>query len=74
MARTQFGSLHVSGKLPTCPSPKPTLTLSSHLGQDVGLGRGRRAVSQKRIMIPQILELTEFSLSLAQDKCSGTVD
>ena len=29
-----------SGKLPTCPSPKPTLTLSSHLGQIVGLGGG----------------------------------
>ena len=25
-----FGSLYVSGKLPTYPSPKPTLTLTSH--------------------------------------------
>ena len=30
-------SLHVSGELSTYPSPKPTLTLSSHLGQNVGL-------------------------------------
>ena len=34
------GSLYVSGKLPTYPSPKPTLTLTSHLGQNVGLGEG----------------------------------
>ena len=29
-----------SGKLPTYPSPKPTLTLTSHLGQNVGLRKG----------------------------------
>ena len=28
------------GKVPTYPSPKPTLTLTSHLGQNVGLGEG----------------------------------
>ena len=28
------------GKLPTYPSPKPTLSLTSHLGQNVGLGEG----------------------------------
>ena len=28
------------GKLPTHLSPKPTLTLTSHLGQNVGLGEG----------------------------------
>ena len=33
-------ALHVSGKLPTYPSLKPTLTLTSHLGQNVGLGEG----------------------------------
>ena len=26
------------GKLPTYPSPKPTLSLTSHLGKNVGLG------------------------------------
>ena len=31
-----FGSFYVSVKLPTYPSPKPTLTLSSYLGQNVG--------------------------------------
>ena len=33
-------TVYVSGKLPTNPSPKPTLTLTSHLGQNVGLGEG----------------------------------
>ena len=33
-----LGTLYVSGKLPTYPSLKLTLTLSSHLGQNVGLG------------------------------------
>jgi len=28
------------GKLPTYPSPKLTLTLTSHLGQNGGLGEG----------------------------------
>ena len=37
---TNFGSLIVSGKPLTYPSPKPTLTLTSHLGQNVGLGEG----------------------------------
>ena len=41
------GSIQVSGKLPTYPSPKLTLTLASHLGQNVGLGRGWWAVSWK---------------------------
>ena len=31
-------TLYVSGKLSTYPSPKPTLTLTSQLGQNVGLG------------------------------------
>ena len=30
----------VSGKLPTYPSPKPTSTLTSHLGENVALGEG----------------------------------
>ena len=33
-----LGTLYVSGKLPTYPSLKPTLTLAFHLGQNVGLG------------------------------------
>ena len=32
--------MDVSEKLPTYPSPKPTFTLTSHLGQSVGLGEG----------------------------------
>ena len=31
-------SLYVSGRLPTYPSPKPILTHTSDLGQNVGLG------------------------------------
>ena len=38
--RRKFISLYVSGKLPTYSSPKPTLTLASHLGQKVGLVEG----------------------------------
>ena len=37
---TNSGLICVSGKLPTYPSPKPTLTLTSHLGQNVGFGEG----------------------------------
>ena len=29
-----------SGKLPTFPFPKPSVTLTSHLGQNFGLGEG----------------------------------
>ena len=36
-----MGSLHLSGKPPTYPSPNPTLTPISHLGQNVGLGEGK---------------------------------
>ena len=34
------GSIKVSGKLPTYPSPKLTLTLNSYFGQNDGLGEG----------------------------------
>ena len=37
----------------TYPSLKPTFTLTSHLGKNVGLGESRWAVSQKRMMIPK---------------------
>ena len=39
-AQRDIGSLYVSGKLPTYPSPKPKLTLTSHLVQNVGLEEG----------------------------------
>ena len=35
-----FGSVKVSGKLPTYPSPNSMLTFASHLGQNVVLGEG----------------------------------
>ena len=38
--RRNLGSFYVSAELPTYPFPKPTLTLSSYLGQNVGLGEG----------------------------------
>ena len=34
------GSLYVSLKLSTYPSPKPTSTLISHVGENVGLEEG----------------------------------
>ena len=40
--------------LPPPPPPfKPTFTLTSHLGKNVGLRESRWAVSQKRKMIPK---------------------
>ena len=36
-----FESLYPPGKLPTYPSLKPTSTLTSHLGHNVGLGEGQ---------------------------------
>ena len=36
--QTNMGSLYVSRKLSTYPFPEPTLTLTSLLGQNVGLG------------------------------------
>ena len=50
-----FGSMCVSGKLPTYPSPNLTLTLLT-LGKMLGLGRGRRAVSHKHTLIRYFLE------------------
>ena len=38
--KNHYGSFYVSEKLPTYPSPKLTWTLTSHLGQSVGLGEG----------------------------------
>ena len=46
-----FGSLYISGKLPTYPSPKPTFCLKWKVSVDVGIEEGRWAVSQKCIMI-----------------------
>ena len=40
LLRSLFGPLHVSGKLPTYPCPKPTSTLTSHLGQKCWLRGG----------------------------------
>ena len=38
MSKGFLGLLYVSGRLPTYPSHKPTSTLNSNLGQNVGLG------------------------------------
>ena len=35
-----FGSLYISGKLPTYPSPKPTFYPKREAGFNVGLGEG----------------------------------
>ena len=36
----KIGPFYVSGKPPTYPYPQPTLTLTSHLGQNAGLEEG----------------------------------
>ena len=38
--KRKYGSMYVFGKLPTYPSPKITLTLTSQFGQNVDLGEG----------------------------------
>ena len=40
LGSNQTKLIEVSGKLLTYPSPKPALTLNSHLGEIVGLGEG----------------------------------
>ena len=52
-------SILVSGKLPNYPSLKTTLTLTSHLGQNVGLG-DRWEVFQK----PQLIQTFPIPLPL----------
>ena len=42
-------------KLPTYPSPKPTLTLTSHLGQNVGLGERKNQFSAFFRQVPKQL-------------------
>ena len=37
---SELGLIYVSEQLPTYPSPKPTSTLTSHLGQNFGLREG----------------------------------
>ena len=59
------GSLHVSEKLPTYPSPKPTFCLNWKLSVNVGLGEGRWAVSEKRI---RKVTLLAFSKRLYEKK------
>ena len=48
-----FGSLYVSGNLPTYPSLSQHFALSEKYVLMLAKGRGRRAVSQERIMILQ---------------------
>ena len=45
LGRRSWGSIEFSGKQTTYPSPKSTLTLISHLGQNRDLGEGK-VVSQ----------------------------
>ena len=37
----EFGSLYISGKLPTYPSPKPRFCPKWEVSVDVGLGEGK---------------------------------
>ena len=55
-----------SGKLPTYPTPKPTITLTSHLAQNVGFGEERWVVSQK----PNLKSLRwRFHMGSTHDVC-----
>ena len=47
------GSIYVSGKLPTYPSPKLTLTLNSQLRQNDGLGEGQVGSFPKTLIDPK---------------------
>ena len=58
------GSMYVSGNLPTYPSPNLTFGLK----QEVGLGRGRWAVSQKHTMFLIVFRL---DTSLGQTVAAG---
>ena len=49
-----------SGKLPTYPSLKSTLTLSSHLGQNVGLGEGKVGSFPETYNNPKMGDLDEM--------------
>ena len=40
LTELSWGIIKRFWKLPTYPSPNPTLKLTSHLGQNVGLGEG----------------------------------
>ena len=51
---TDTGSMYVSGKLPTYPSPKLTLTLTSRFGKNVRFGKGLWGVAQKHSLIPDM--------------------
>ena len=56
------GSIYVFGKLPTYPSPKSTLTLTSHLGKNVGLGKGLVGSFPETHRTPEVMTSTELYL------------
>ena len=68
LKRREIGEWEVSGKLPTYPSPKLTLTLTSHLGQNDGLGEGRWTVSQKP-KLKQSLSWIEVDVKPSIETC-----
>ena len=64
--KVYIGSMYVSGKLPTYPSPNLTLTLLAS-NKMLGLGRGRWAVSQKKYIFPFVFtrQATSFCKFIA---------
>ena len=46
---------HYTGKLPTYPSPKQTLTLTPHLRQNDGLGEGKVSSSPEPKLVRKVL-------------------
>ncbi|CAH3172638.1 unnamed protein product, partial [Porites evermanni] len=60
-----------SGKLHTYPSPKPTLTVTSHLGQNLGLGEGVEPgtdhLLEGKVTLPVYLNQTRTELLFTVD-------
>ena len=54
----ETGKVNKDQFLPTYPSPTPTLSLTSHYRQNVGLGRGRWSVSREPELICQHFHVT----------------
>ena len=58
----KFGSMYVSRKLPTYPSPILTSCPKREVSVNLGLGRGRWAISQKHTLIRKFCVLGQDTL------------
>ena len=72
MAQSRYSCRWYSGKLPTYPSPKPTWTLTSHLGQNVGSGEGWVSSFLETCNDPMLLLLVTFNSRAGTTTTTGT--